>query len=110
MKKIIGNTYSEILSSLADGVDPFTGEVLPEESLFNHPEVVRAFFCILDQLEKPSTSKKPLPENAGKPWSQADDRALAKMFDSGCTRQEMKDYFKRSSGAIASRLVRIGKT
>ena len=49
------------------------------------------------------------PENAGKPWSAEDDDTLARMFDSGAAREDICDYFKRTSGAITSRLVRLGK-
>ena len=32
----------EIIKQLADGVDPTTGEVLPRESVYNKPEVIRS--------------------------------------------------------------------
>ena len=31
-----------ILKQLADGTDPYTGETLPEQSPYNHPQTVRA--------------------------------------------------------------------
>lgn len=37
----------EIISALAEGIDPTTGELLPEESVCNKGEVVRAFYAIL---------------------------------------------------------------
>ena len=37
---------TEILSILADGIDPVTGELLPEDSVCSEPEVIRAFYCI----------------------------------------------------------------
>lgn len=97
----------ELLTSLADGVDPLTGEVLPEESVCNKAEIVRAFHCILNTLS--NKPRKPQPENAGKPWTDEDDEALCRMYDAGSTKKEMCAYFKRSEGGIASRLVRLGK-
>ena len=82
----------ELLSGLADGVDPLTGE---------------AFHCVLKSL--PGKSSKPQPENAGKPWNDADDAVLCQMFDAGGSKKEMCAYFKRSEGSLAARLVRLGK-
>ena len=33
----------EIIVALAEGIDPITGEVLPEDNVCNKGEVVRAF-------------------------------------------------------------------
>lgn len=97
----------EILELLADGVDPATGEVLPPDSVCNRAEVVRALHCALNVLEK--RVQRPLPANAGKPWSSEDDEHLCHMYDAGSAKQEMCDYFKRTAGSIESRLVRLGK-
>ena len=61
---------TEILSILADGIDPGTGELLPEDSVCNEPEVIRAFYCILQKLECTSKTKQvnACPQNSGKPW------------------------------------------
>lgn len=99
-----------ILTSLADGIDPLTGEVLANNHLCNQAEVIRALYCVLGELGR--VKAKPVktePENAGKPWTLEDDERLCKMFDKGATRREMCEYFKRSGGAIAARLVRLGK-
>ena len=101
---------TEILKTLSDGVNPFTGELLPNESVCNHAEVVRAFHCILEELKKNTKKpKKASPENAGKPWGEEDDKTLAQMFEAGYSIQEMKMFFKRTAGAIESRLEHIGK-
>ena len=52
----------ELLSGLADGVDPLTGEVLPEDHVCNKAEIIRAFHCVLKAL--PGKPPKPQPENA----------------------------------------------
>ena len=64
----------ELLSGLADGVDPLTGEVLPEDHVCNKAEIIRAFHCVLKAL--PGKPPKPQPENAGKPWNDADDEII----------------------------------
>ena len=42
------NRAKEIVSALAEGIDPTTGEILPEDSVCNKGEVVRAFYVILN--------------------------------------------------------------
>lgn len=97
----------ELLTGLAEGIDPLTGEILPSDSVCNKPEIIRALYCV---IREPSVKPKKLqPENAGKPWTADDDILLCKMFDAGKNCREMRSYFKRTEGAIASRLVRLGK-
>lgn len=70
---------------------------------------------IIDGQQRTITSalsekkQKPQPENAGKPWTSEDDSTLSQMYEEGKTRKEICEYFKRSTGGIASRLVRLGK-
>ena len=99
-----------LLGALADGVNPITGEVLPEDDSCNQVEIVRALNTVLRFIEgQPQKVTKALPENAGKPWTKEAEEVLCRMYDSGSTRKEICDYFKRSSGAITSRLVKLGK-
>ena len=95
----------ELLSGLADGVDPLTGEVLPEDHVCNKAEIIRAFHCVLKAL--PGKPPKPQPENAGKPWNDADDAVLCQMFDAGgsrkenvCLLQTLGGQLSRAAGAI----------
>ena len=97
----------EIISALAEGIDPTTGEVLPDDSVCNKGDIVRAFYAILGILDK--KSKKNMPENAGKRWTDEDDKKLCEMFDSGVSKKDICSTFKRTSTGIASRLVRLGK-
>ena len=66
----------EIVRTLADGVDPTTGEILPVDSVYNSPDVIRALFTLLE-----TTSEKkrvePIPNrNAGKSWTEIEDCLL----------------------------------
>ena len=36
-----------LLTEVADGVDPLTGECLPADSVCNRPEIIRALHCVL---------------------------------------------------------------
>ena len=100
----------ELLSALADGVDPITGEVLDRDNVCNRPEIIRALHMALYELDKAAKkAPKKRHENAGKPWTEEDEDRLCEMFDSGASRRELCEYFKRTEGAIDARLVRLGK-
>lgn len=100
----------ELLTALSDGVNPLTGEVLSENDSCNQLEIVRALNTVLRVLDSQTKkSNHSAPENAGKPWTKEDEEILGEMFEAGCKRKEICNHFKRSSGAIAARLVKMGK-
>ena len=45
----------ELLTVLAEGVDPLTGEVLPDDHVCNKGEIVRALNCAVEELSRPKT-------------------------------------------------------
>ena len=97
----------ELLSALADGIDPFTGELLPQNHVCNQPEMIRAFHEVLNVI--PSPKKKALPRNAGKPWTDIEEEKLLEEFDSGMMPSAIAKEHGRSKGAIESRLADLGK-
>lgn len=99
-----------ILTVLSDGIHPITGEILPDSDSSNQLEVVRAINTVLRALETNApASKRSLPENNGKPWTEDDDAELCQLFDSGCSRKEMSAHFKRTAGSISARLEKLGR-
>ena len=99
----------ELLETLADGVNPITGEILSGCDSCNQVEIVRALNTVLRYLEEKNKQKRPLPENAGKPWTKADEEKLCEMFDNGADKSEICTPFKRTKGSISARLVKLGK-
>ena len=102
----------EILAILADGVNPITGEILPDDDSANQVEVVRALNAVLNSFGKQKTkkgSRKDGPENAGKPWTKADEILLCHMFDQKRSKEDICTHLKRTEGSIAAKLVRLGK-
>jgi len=102
----------EIIKSLADGIDPFTGEVLPIESPYQNSQIIRALFAAISALEKEkyrSMRRGELPNNAGKPWSEEENRKLVESFDSGTTIEDLANIHERTRGAIRARLIKLGK-
>ena len=97
----------EIISTLAEGVDPTTGEVLPHDSVCNKGEIVRAFYAVLNHLveKKP---KKNLPANAGKPQTKEDEDLLVGLYRSGTPKREICKTMQRTESGVAARLVHLG--
>jgi len=106
------NRAIEILKLLSAGIDPFTGEIFPENSPYQHPDTVRALFKAIDALRKIKTREgwqENLPENAGKPWTEVEDSKLINSYDAGKSFKELSEEHKRTEGAIKSRLLKLGK-
>ena len=104
----------QILQALAQGVDPHTGETFPDASPYQHPDTVRALFHALQALTdptggRPRPAQQGTPANAGKPWTDAEDKALAEGFDAGSSIAELAEQHRRTRAAIQARLVRLGK-
>jgi len=104
----------EIVRALADGTDPYTGEVYPAESPEQNAETVRALFTAIDALERAERRekrkrRKGLPERAGQPWDNEEDSVLIKRFEEDVGVKEMAVEHKRTEWAIRSRLEKLGK-
>ncbi|GAX89223.1 hypothetical protein [Effusibacillus lacus] len=102
----------EIIEKLADGIDPYTGEVFASDSPYQKAETVRALTLAgkgLVALEQRNRRRERLPQNAGKPWSLEEDQAAVDQFRNGLTVKQIAAKHKRTEGAIYSRLVRLGE-
>jgi len=105
-----------ILKTLADGIDPGTGETLPAASAYQHPDAVRALFVAIRALEAPEAETKrstpasrPGTGNSGKPWSKEEDEQLLATFDGGQTVEAIAQAHGRSKVAIEARLAKFGR-
>ena len=105
----------KILQQLADGTDPQTGQPFRADSPYQHPDTVRALFVAVRALETPPAAKsraatsENAPQNAGKPWSDHEDKTLAAAFDAGGKIPELATIHQRSRFAIEARLAKLGK-
>jgi len=107
----------QILKTLADGIDPYTGEQFPTDSPYQHSDTVRALFHAVQTLTvEPSARSrvrteqdKAQRENAGRPWSEEEEGRLGKSFDAGKTLDQLSEEHKRSPLAIEARLAKLGK-
>ena len=120
----------EIIENPVDGIHPLTGEILPESNICEETGIVDALNCaiqvlnerivaereieeshrqqIKESLEKEDKAKRKLPENAGKPWLPEDDVELLKLYKAGVSVTDIAKQYKRTKGAIRSRLVELG--
>lgn len=106
----------KIIETLANGMDPKTGRLFPEQSVFNNPLVIRALFTAADALgrmARASHTQEPedlqRPDNAGRAWTQNEDAALLAYYDAGQSVREIADKVGRTESGIAARLVRLGR-
>ena len=114
------NKAKETVKILADGVNPATGEALPEEGPYNDPIVIRALFTILDSIKAIKPSRRTTeerqndnvengkPRNAGLPWTTELRAEVAGKFKKGGSVIELAESFERTHGAIKSELVKQG--
>ncbi len=104
----------QIIEVLAGGIDPATGEVLPDDSPLSNPHVIRALFIAAKALEsmaaaKPARPAAAAPGNAGKSWTEDEDHRLVAAFDAGTPVAALARTHERTTGAINSRLVKLGR-
>ena len=54
---MLSDESKDILELLSQGIDPITGEVLPDSHLINNPRIVRALFAIKEVINSKSSKK-----------------------------------------------------
>lgn len=108
-------TARQIIDTLARGIHPVTGEVMPEDSPYNAPPVIRALFAVTGALDgfaantiRARRERGELPPNTGKPWKPEDDECLRNGFSSGQATRELAAALGRTRWAVESRLVKLG--
>ena len=99
------NNARKIIRSLAQGVDPTTGDVLSEESVYNKPDVIRALYTVWEE-----TVPKPLDplRNAGKPWTEQEENMLVDEYKAKMKISDIAKEHGRTYGAMESRLEHLG--
>ncbi len=98
----------QILTILADGINPMTGEVLPDDDSCNQVQVVRALHAAILALDRADRRAKEQPQNAGTFWSEDEIDKLIDEHDSGMTISAIAKEHSRSRGAIESKLAGLG--
>ncbi len=109
-----------IVKTLAQGIDPNSGEVFALDSPYNEPKIIRALFTVHDfvlQARKPRMSADEKrqenldlgrPGNYGLPWKDDARSQVAMGFEDGKTIEELATTLERTQGAIRAELIRQG--
>ena len=101
-----------VVRSLANGVDPESGEVFPAESAYQRPQVVRALYeaaTALERIDRFDRRRSQMPPKTGEPWTEEEDRKLLASFDAGRALQELAAAHERTMGAVRARLLKYGR-
>lgn len=102
-----------IVSALANGVNPLTGEVFAIDSPYQSADVVRALYLAVRGLEAAARrrARAPVepPSNAGKPWTADEDERLLDGFDAGRSLVELAQAHARTAAGIQARLEKHGR-
>ena len=102
----------EILRSLANGVNPYTGKEFSEKSPYQHPQTVRALFTAIqavERIQKFDNKKKSYPGNAGKPWDAKEEHKMTEAYTSGQSIAQIAKKHQRTPSAICARLFGLGE-
>lgn len=102
----------EIVTPLADGVHPFTGEAFEHDDLYQNADVARALWVAVTALEDTAErerKKRSLPHNAGKPWTEEEDARLLSGFEAERPVSQLAREHGRTRAAIEARLVMYDK-
>lgn len=101
----------QILQSLVQGLDPFNGEELPEETVLQQADVLRALLAgvaALEQLAARASRRAQLPQNIGRAWSVEEQSNLIDAFQAGEPLEEVATRHGRTLRAIEARLEKLG--
>lgn len=102
-----------ILESLHDGVDPETGEILPEGNVLEQIPVMRALYMAIVALRQGTFCDNPLEDlwtnidgglNKTRPWTDAEDKLLVELYRNGMTIEQLADKLIRKQRGIKDRL------
>lgn len=118
-------TNEEIISYLAEGINPTTGELLSSDCFLNTPEIIRALFAAKEailqkniKIEKSRREKKTveekqneniakgLPMNAGLAWTEDIKKELADKYKENKSVSLLAEVFKRTKGSIVAELIK----
>ena len=100
----------KVLKKLANGTHPVTGTSLKDDSPFQHVEVVRAIYKVLEELEEVRVPAEELnkPTRASEPWPNDEDARLKRVYEREVTISQLAKNHGRTEGAIRSRLEKLG--
>ena len=97
-----------VVRTLADGIDPVTGEIFPHDSPYQRAHTVRALMAVVEAVDSRKRKRAHLPAQTGKPWTEIDDERLRAGHAAGRELTELAAEHGRTTGGIRARLERYG--
>lgn len=101
----------QILQSLVEGFDPFTGDELPKDTVLQQAEVIRAMLAGISALDVGAARaqrRAQLPANVGRPWTEEEETSLTAAFGEGESLADLAQRHGRTPTAIEARLEKLG--
>jgi len=101
----------QVIWALIQGIDPGTRRELPEESILNRVDVVRALLASADAIEQVTARaarRAQLPSGVGQHWTEEEEQRLKEAFAKGDAIPDIAQRHNRTVRAIEARLERIG--
>jgi hypothetical protein len=107
-----------IVNTLAQGIDPNTGEVFDGDSPYNEPTIIRALYTVhefVNRAPKPAMTlaerrQRNLdigrPANCGLPWTEEARSTVAEAFAGGRSVEQIAVDLERTRGGIRAELIR----
>lgn len=102
----------KIVRPLAEGVDPFTGEIYPEKSPYQNPNTVRALHSAVAALEKEARRdlrKKDSAKRSGEEWTEKEKKSVFDFYKEGISIDKIAEKIQRTPYAVAYYLFRNKK-
>jgi hypothetical protein len=98
----------DILSGLADGYNPATGEALERGNVCLNTNVRQALDVAVETLKKAVAREiKVNPVSAGSAWTPELDKELKALHKKNWTVKQLAERYDRTTGAIKSRLAKL---
>ena len=104
-------TALKLIDTLANGVNPATGELLAADNPCQQPDVLRALWLASRALQEQRLRilrQSTMPANVGKPWSEEENSALIAEFHSGRALADIASLHRRTQAGIQARLEKLG--
>jgi hypothetical protein len=111
MTKRLGT--KKVLQALVRGMDPETGQELPNDTVLQRVDVIRALIASIgavEETEARALRRAQLPARVGNYWTEEEDQKLTKAFQEGQTTELVASSHGRTIRAIEARLERLGLT
>jgi hypothetical protein len=99
----------KIMRTLANGVDPETGNKLEENSVCRRPQIVKALNRAISALVHEQKREQRKPTNAFRSWTRAEDAQVCEEVRNGMDFHDIAKTHNRTLPSIIARLVKLGK-